>query len=54
MKAFSIDYTFENVEYHAIIDARDVVSARNKIAKKHKCKSARSIRLVNVDVIGYF
>lgn len=56
MKAYGIRYTYNGVQYSTTVDARDRVSARNKIARKHglKAAEAKAIKLDSVSVIGYF
>lgn len=56
MKAYGIDYTYKGIHYSTTVDAKDKVSARNKIARKHglKAAEAKAIKLNSVSVIGFF
>ena len=53
MKAYSIDYSFKGMKRTASVDAKDVNSAKNKIARKCRC-SANDIKIEKVTVVGYF
>lgn len=56
MKAYGITYHLrnENKTFDTVVDAKDIKSAKNKIGKKHGCKSGRSICVDDVKIIGYF
>ena len=57
MKAYGIDYTYNDINYTTTVDAKDRGSARNKIGRKHKLnaeQAKRSIRFTRISVIGYF
>lgn len=54
MKAYSIDYELNGMKMNTLVDARDIKSAKNKIARKHGIKNAKSIKIIRSSVIGYF
>ena len=51
MKAYSIDYVIKGTWNSILIDAKDVQSAKRKIARKHNCKR---IKVTKVTVVGYY
>ena len=54
MQAYSIDYTVKGVAFSALIDAKDVKSAKKKLGRKHGYKDGRMVKVTSVRVIGYF
>lgn len=54
MQAYGIRYTVNGKAYQAIIDAKDLASAKKKLGKKHGYTSGRMIKVTGVSVIGYF
>ena len=57
MQAYGIKYHIrgkENKIMNILVDAKDVKSAKNKIAKKHGYKDGKMITIDNCKVIGYF
>lgn len=54
MKAYGICYMINNKHYSTTIDARDIKSAKNKIARKHGLKSGKNVKVLTVSIIGYF
>lgn len=63
MIAYGIYYHLRNdatKHYDALIDARDIKSAKRKIARKHKkkdgtpYKDGRVVVLERVDIVGYY
>lgn len=55
MKAYAIDYTVKGEKYFgALIDAKDLQSAKKKLGKKHGYKDGRMIKVEKVSVVGYF
>lgn len=54
MTAYGIDYTVKDKPFSAIVDAKDLTSAKNKLARKHGYKAGRMIKVKNVRVLGYF
>jgi hypothetical protein len=56
MVAYSIDYKVRGKEYpySALIEARDLKSAKKKIGKKHGYKTGNMVQIERVSVIGYF
>lgn len=51
MKAYSVIYMVKGSKYCTVIDAKDVQSLKQKIAKKHDCKR---IKILDAHVVGYF
>ena len=54
MKAYSIYYTVKGKSYSALIDAKDLKSAKKKLGRKHGYKDGRMIKVQDSHVIGYF
>ncbi len=56
MRAYSINYHVKGSRkvYSALVDAKDINSAKSKIGKKHGYKSGRMIVIDNCVVVGYF
>jgi len=54
MKAYAITYTVKGITYDALIDAKDIKSAKKKLGKKHGYKDGRMIIVVHVSVVGYY
>lgn len=56
MIAYGIEYVIRsNYEIKtALVDAKDLKSAKRKIGKKHGYKDGRMINIQRVNVIGYF
>ena len=53
MTAYAIDYSVKGKKYWDTVDAKDLKSAKNKLAKKHKLNTSRGIKVERVGVIGY-
>ena len=58
MKAYGIDYTVKKgkCEMHYIlqtVDAKDLKSAKNKLARKHKVEP-KDIKITYSTVVGYY
>ena len=59
MVAYSIEYLVKGAKNdgklkYALIEAKDMKSAKKKLAKKHGYKDGRMIQVERVVVIGYF
>ena len=54
MIAYSIDYTHKGRDYSALVDARDLKSAKRKLGRKHGYKTGNTIKINRVSVIGYY
>lgn len=54
MQAYGIDYMVKGLRYTAIVDAKDMKSAKRKLGKKHGYKDGRMIKVVRSEVIGYY
>ena len=54
MIAYYIEYKIDDKTYNANLDAKNLISARNKIARKHKLKDVTKVKLLRQFVIGYF
>ena len=59
MIAYGIKYTIRSKKddgklRDALVEARDMKSAKNKLAKKHGYKDGRMIKIESISVIGYF
>lgn len=56
MKAYGIQYTLRGDDRLSdiVIDARDIQSAKRKIARKHGYKDGRIVKIQRVNIIGYF
>lgn len=56
MTAYGINYRVGKNEnlMTAIIDAKDLKSAKKKIGRKHGYKTGNMIKIEKVNVIGYF
>lgn len=56
MQAYSIKYHLRNEERQrdALIDAKNAISAKKKIGKKHGYKDGRMIVIDSLCIIGYY
>ena len=59
MQAYSIKYTVRGKNsdgrtIDTLIDARDLKSAKKKLARKHGYKDGRMIKIEEVRIIGYY
>ena len=54
MKAYGIEYMIDDRHFSTTIDAKDIKSAKNKIARKHGFKSGNKVKVIRASVIGYF
>lgn len=57
MVCFSIDYKYikNNVEWehHELVDALNIKTARNKLARKHKV-NVEDIDIIDYKLVGYY
>lgn len=54
MIAYSINYKVKDQNRRALVEAKDIISAKKKLGKKHGYKDGRMIRVEQVSVVGYF
>lgn len=55
MKAYAIDYTVKDQKHlGALVNAKDVASAKKKLGKRHGYKDGRMIKIERVFVVGYY
>ena len=54
MKAYGIDYMINGKHYSTTVDAKDIKSVKNKIARKHGLKTGYNVKILRASVIGYF
>lgn len=58
MKAYGIDYILKKDRHErlivmAMVDAKDLTSAKNKLARKHKVEP-KDIKITYSTVVGYY
>lgn len=57
MVCFSIDYEYTKnglkTQAHSLVDALNIKSAKNKLARKHKVK-VEDINIIDYHVVGYY
>ena len=53
LQAYSVGYTVNSRAYDELIDAKDIKSVKNKLARKHKT-SPRSIKIIRSRIVGYY
>ena len=55
MTAYAISYTCKGKTYwSALVEAKDMKSAKKKLGKKHGYKDGRMVKVISSSVIGYF
>ena len=54
MTAYSISYTVKGERKSALVDAKDLKSAKKKLGKKHGYKDGRMIKIDRVIICGYY
>ncbi len=54
MISYSIYYTVKGERKNALVDAKDLKSAKKKLGKKHGYKDGRMIKIDRVIICGYF
>ena len=54
MMAYGITYSLNGRNFETIVDARNIDSAKKKIARKHNVSDARDIVFSQILVLGYF
>ena len=55
MTAYSITYTVKGRKiYGALVDAKDLKSAKKKLGRKHGYKDGRMIKVEDASVVGYY
>ena len=55
MTAYALDYTVKGQKHFgALVDAKDIKSAKKKLGKKHGYKDGRMVAFDKVSVVGYF
>ena len=54
MQAYAIDYTVNGKFYSRIVDAKDLKSAKNKLGRRHGYKTGRMVKIIRVNVVGYY
>lgn len=56
MIAYGITYTVRGKagKHDALIDAKDLKSAKRKLARKHGYKDGRMIKAERVSIVGYY
>jgi hypothetical protein len=54
MTAYSISYTVKGKRHEALVDAKDLKSAKKKLGKKHGYKDGRMIKVERVIICGYY
>ena len=55
MTAYGIDYMVKGQTiYNALVDAKDLKSAKKKLGRRHGYKDGRMIKIIRASVIGYY
>jgi hypothetical protein len=54
MTAYFISYTVKGERKSALVDAKDLKSAKKKLGKKHGYKDGRMIKIDRVIICGYY
>ena len=54
MVSYGIDYKVNARIFHALVDAKDLKSAKKKLGRKHGYKDGRRIKIIQSYVVGYF
>lgn len=53
LQAYSVGYMVNGRSYDELIDAKDIKSVKNKLARKHKT-DPRSIKITQSRIVGYY
>ena len=53
MQAYGIDYEINGRTFTTNIDAKNIQSARNKLARKHKV-NPEDVKITKTIIIGYY
>ena len=54
MIAYAISYTCKGItHWNALVEAKDMKSAKKKLGKKHGYKDGRMVKVISVSRVGY-